>query len=185
MARYKLAAAGYLLQPGTPFIYYGEEIGQAGVPGLQGDLPLRSPMSWSADAPGGGFTTGTPFRPLAPNLTTNNVQAQRAEPQSIWHFYKAMLALRNGFPSIARGSYEGAFAQGLVAGWQRRHGREHTVVLLNYGTDATGAAPAGLPAGSRLAALYPADGGAVPVDDAGNARIWLPPQAIRVYRVER
>jgi alpha-amylase len=31
VARYKLAAAGYLLQPGTPFIYYGEEIGQAGV----------------------------------------------------------------------------------------------------------------------------------------------------------
>ena len=41
---YKLAAAGYLLQPGTPFIYYGEDIGQAGVPDLEGDLPLRGPL---------------------------------------------------------------------------------------------------------------------------------------------
>jgi alpha-amylase len=31
-AAYRLAAAGYLLQPGTPFVYYGEEIGQAGIP---------------------------------------------------------------------------------------------------------------------------------------------------------
>src|SRR6185436_1479499 len=47
VARYRVAAAGYLLQPGTPFIYYGEEVGQAGVPNLDGDQPLRSPMSWT------------------------------------------------------------------------------------------------------------------------------------------
>jgi glycosidase len=45
-ARYKLAASTYLLMPGTPFIYYGEEVGQAGLVVLQGDLPIRGPMSW-------------------------------------------------------------------------------------------------------------------------------------------
>jgi len=42
LAQYKLAAATYLLQPGTPFIYYGEEIGQAGASALSGDAKLRT-----------------------------------------------------------------------------------------------------------------------------------------------
>jgi alpha-amylase len=48
-ARYKLAAAGYLLQPGTPFVYYGEEIGQAGVGATGGRPADPRPMSWTAD----------------------------------------------------------------------------------------------------------------------------------------
>ena len=47
VAQMKLAAATYLLQPGTPFIYYGEEIGMAGGGTLQGDAKLRTPMSWN------------------------------------------------------------------------------------------------------------------------------------------
>ena len=49
-AQYRLAAATYLLQPGTPFIYYGEEIGMAGAANLSGDPRLRTPMSWTDDA---------------------------------------------------------------------------------------------------------------------------------------
>ena len=44
-AQYRLAAASYLLLPGTPFIYYGEEIGMSAGPGLDGDVKLRTPMS--------------------------------------------------------------------------------------------------------------------------------------------
>ena len=53
---------------------------------------------------GAGFTRGTPFRPVAPNVATHNVQTQRADPGSILNFYRAMLALRNTRASIARGS---------------------------------------------------------------------------------
>jgi alpha-amylase len=152
--RYKLAAAGYLLQPGTPFIYYGEEVGQAGVHTLAADQPIRAPMSWT---PLGGFTTGTPYRPVAPNAATHNAQAQRADRGSIFHFYKAMLALRNARPSIARGSFEHAFADGLVLGFQRAHEGEHqrerTLVLINYGTAAKRVRVAGLFASSKLTAL--------------------------------
>jgi glycosidase len=39
LAHYRLAAATYLLQPGTPFIYYSEEIGMVGVKGTHGRRP--------------------------------------------------------------------------------------------------------------------------------------------------
>lgn len=48
-ARCKLTAAAYLLQPGTPFIHYGEQVDQSGLAGLAGHLPVRGPMSWAAE----------------------------------------------------------------------------------------------------------------------------------------
>lgn len=182
-ARYKLAAAGYLLQPGTPFIYYGEEIGQAGVPGLPSDEPLRSPMSWAPDAARGGFTTGTPFRPIAPNVARHNVQDQRRDPNSILAFYKAMLGLRNRLPSIARGSFEHSFAQGLVVGWQRRLGRETTLVLIHYGTEPAWAEVPGLAPGARLRSVYPAGAASAKAGRDGSLRLAMPPQSVRVLVV--
>lgn len=182
---YRLAAAGYLLQPGTPFIYYGEEIGLAGVPGLPGDLPLRSPMSWTADPATAGFTTGTPFRPVAPNVATHHVAAQQADPGSLLNFYKAMLKLRNGRPSIARGGFEHGFAQGLVAGWQRVLGTERTLVLLNYGRELVQVQMAHLPPRARLRSAFP-EGGALATraDAQGQAQLWLGPQSVRVLVVD-
>jgi alpha-amylase len=187
-ARYKLAAAAYLLQPGTPFVYYGEEVGQSGVPTLKGDLPLRGPMSWNADAQTAGFTTGQPFRPPAPNVATHNAAAQQKDPRSIWHFYKTMIGLRNQHPSIARGSYEAASAQGLVAQWQRKLAdgavREHSLVLINYGDTAAPAQMQGLPAGARLVSAHPVGGAtATKVDAQGRAELLLAPLSVRVLLV--
>jgi glycosidase len=186
---YKLAAAGYLLQPGTPFIYYGEEVGQAGLNSPAGDPALRGPMSWSADPGTAGFTTGLPFRPPAPNAATHNVAQQQREPGSIFNFYKALLKLRNTLPSVARGSFEGSFAQGLVLGWQRKwadgHRREHTLVLINYNKRPAAADMAGLPAGARLVSAYPAGGAlATRVSGQGHATLLLAPQSLRVLVVE-
>jgi len=183
VARYKLAAAGYLLQPGTPFIYYGEEIGQAGVPGLQADLPLRSPMSWTADPAGAGFTTGRPFRPIAPNAATHNARAELADPNSIHAFYKAMLGLRNARPSIARGSFEHSFADGLVLGFQRRWRDDHTLVLINYGTARTSIAVPGLPPGTRMQPVYPAGDRSRRVEGPDGPALQLEPQSVQVWRL--
>ena len=184
-ARYKLAAAGYLLQPGTPFIYYGEEVGQAGVAGLPGDMPLRAPMSWAGDSTGAGFTTGRPFRPLAPNLATHNVQVQTRDPASILNFYKAMLKLRNTLPSIARGSFEASFAEGLVLGFQRQWQQERTLVLINYGTEAIELTVPSLPAAARVRRLWPAGRASLQADHNGNARAFVPAQSVAVYLVRR
>lgn len=183
--RYKLAAAGYLLQPGTPYIYYGEEVGMAGVPGLEGDLPLRSPMSWKADAANGGFTSGRPFRPLAPNVLTHNAQTQRRDAHSILNFYKAMLKLRNTLPSIARGSFEHSFADGLLLGWQRRWRGETTLVLINYGPQAVRAQVPALPSRVRLKAAWPAGAAALRSNRRGAAVVTLPAQSVHVYKLQR
>ncbi|ALV08106.1 Alpha amylase catalytic region [Roseateles depolymerans] len=154
--RYRLAAATYLLLPGTPFIYYGEEIGQAGLTDLPGDQPLRAPMSWTAE---GGFSSAQPFRPLSPNRATHNAQAQAADPQSLLHFYRDMLALRNTQPSLARGSYEAPVAQGHVLAFQREWQGERTLVAINYGeTPAQVTVPTS--AEVVLRPLYPAATGA-------------------------
>ncbi len=183
LARYRLAAAAYLLQPGTPYIYYGEEIGQAGVQGLDGDEPLRAPMSWTADPRTGGFTRGTPFRPVSPNAATQNVAAESARPDSIFSFYRSMLALRNTHPSIARGTFEASFANGLVAGWQRAWKDERTLTLINFGTASAEVQVPGLPAGASLQALYPKHALAAKAGGDGAATLRLPAQALQVYRV--
>ena len=181
-ARYKLAAATYLLLPGTPFIYYGEEIGQAGVAGLPGDAPLRAPMSWSATP--AGFSPGTPFRPASPNIATHNAQAQAADPGSLLNFYKAMLALRNGQPAIARGRYEAPLAQGQVLSFQRAYQGQRVLVVINYGRDAAEVSLPGLPSKARLRPLHPLrKSSAATADARGQVTLSAPPLSVQVFRL--
>ena len=181
--RYKLAAAGYLLQPGTPFIYYGEEVGQAGLEGLPGDEPNRGPMSWQPDARTAGFSQGRPFRAVSPNVMTNNARSQRTDPESLLNFYRAMLSLRNTRPSLARGAQSQPYAQGLVAGWQRTQAAERTLVFINYDTRSQAARPEGLPPGAQLRPLLPRWAAPARANEAGLAELNLPAQSVRVYDI--
>jgi alpha-amylase len=132
-ARYRLAASSLLLLPGVPFLYYGEEIGQAGVEGLKGDLPIRGPMSWTAS---GGFTTGQPFRPGSPNARTHNAEAQRADPGSLFHHYRALVALRKAHPALHSGSYEDVRVEGPLLSFVRAASGERLRITLNYSATA-------------------------------------------------
>jgi alpha-amylase len=179
-AQYKLAAATYLLQPGTPFIYYGEEVGmQRGSAG--GDPGLRTPMSWTGSAGTAGFTTGTPYRSLSGNVTTFNVQAQQADPASLLNFYKAMLALRKAHPALNGGSYEQVRVDGSVMSFQRVLAGKRVVVAINYGGGAASASVAGLAAGATLAEAYPASGANLVANASGQAIINVPAQTVRVF----
>ncbi|RTL34318.1 MAG: DUF3459 domain-containing protein [Burkholderiales bacterium] len=173
-ARYRLAAASYLLLPGTPFVYYGEEIGLAGVDG-EGDEPLRAPMSWTAANRGPeGFTAGAePFRPFSLNRSRHNAEAQQRDAGSLFNFYRALIALRRAEPALTLGRYESDRVDGTVWSFQRVHGRQRVFVAINYGDTAASVA---LPAAARR--LHPARGGMV------RGRATLPPLSVRVYRLE-
>ena len=181
-AQYKLAAASYLLQPGTPFIYYGEEIGMAGTKGLDGDEPLRAPMSWTADKQGAGFTTGAKaFRPIAANVARYNVTSQLADPNSLLSFYKSMLALRNSLPSLSSGSYDAPVVQGRVMAYRRTLGAETTLVIINYGTKAGMLTLKNLRPHTTFAVAYPVRAPSLQTHAYGELSLGLPAQSVRVY----
>ena len=184
LSQYKLAAATYLLQPGTPFIYYGEEIGLAGVKGLAGDAPLRSPMSWTADPRGAGFTTGKPFRALSPNVATQNAASQLTNPKSLLAFYKTMIKLRNTRSSLADGTYEAPFVRGQLLGYRRTLGEDRTLVLINYGKRSERIGVRDLALGRRLQPLFPAVVKGQTAAAMRSFKITVPAQSVQVYTLQ-
>ena len=96
----KLAAVMLLTSPGTPFIYYGEEIGMQG---KKPDEDIRLPMQWSADT-NAGFTTGTPWRALDANYAQVNVAAQEQDPDSLLNLYRTLTKLRAEHSALSTGN---------------------------------------------------------------------------------
>lgn len=180
VAKYKLAAATYLLLPGTPFIYYGEEVGMASGSGLAGDAALRSPMSWTDKS--SGFSSGTPFRAMAGNLASQNAASQVGVDGSLHSFYKAMLGLRNSWPSLSTGSYQFPFASGSVLGFQRHAGSEKALVLINYGTAPSTVALTNLPTSITGSSGY-GNAGSLITTAAGTASLTVPAQSVQVYKL--
>jgi alpha-amylase len=179
-AQYRLAAATYLLQPGTPFIYYGEEIGMSSHQSLGGDMRLRIPMSWTSDGKGFGVNS-SPFRPFADNILKQNAADQMQDADSILGFYKAMVSLRNEYPSISKGSYQYSFVEGDVLGFQRRLGNETTLVLLNFAKKPVGFKVKNLASAKTFSLIYPKATLDITSDVKGNAVVTLPAQSISVF----
>jgi alpha-glucosidase len=101
-------AAGELLLtlPGMAFVYQGDEIGIANGPGADppydraGRDPFRHPMQWDG-SPSGGFTSGTPWLPPI-DPEARNVEAQRADPDSLLNLYRRLIDERRGLGTSFR-----------------------------------------------------------------------------------
>ena len=149
-----IAAAVLLLTiRGTPFLYYGEELGMGDV-----DIPpvecvdpptfrfgqdsgwwdrsrCRTPMPWSSGA-GSGFTTGDPWLRLGPDAETRNVATQISEPNSVLSVYRRLIALRAVTPALQVGAFhpesQGA---GDVVAYTRELPDQVILVVLNPGRE--------------------------------------------------
>jgi oligo-1,6-glucosidase len=64
----------------------------------------RTPMQWDA-SPGAGFTTGTPWIEANPNHVEVNAEAALADPDSVFHHYRRLIALRKSEPAVALGDF--------------------------------------------------------------------------------
>lgn len=111
--RSKLAAGLYLLLPGNPFIYYGEEVGQFGyrvdglsVPGYGTayDETRRLPLKWGDDYTSTWFVPPTSSTYVDRNSALASIVAQEADTQSLLNYYQALGQLRKNTPALKYGN---------------------------------------------------------------------------------
>jgi len=118
----RVAAALMLASPGTPYVYYGEELGMIGG-AEKADENKRTPMRWTADAAThAGFTTGTPWWPMTDEKEGIDVATQLADPRSLMNHYAALIKARKASLAMRRGDQtrldvavvDGSAPKGLV-----------------------------------------------------------------------
>lgn len=143
----RLLAAMLLTLRGTPFLYYGEEIGmRTHPPGdvrevrdpvgrrfwprYKGRDGARRPMPWDAGV-SGAFTTGEPWLPLPPDAAVRNVAEQDGDERSVLGFYRRLLRARRDTPALREGGYRAVATAPDVFAYERHLGGERLVVALN------------------------------------------------------
>jgi len=145
----KVAMAVLLTARGTPFLYYGEEIGMRDLPLRRSEImdppgrkywPIyrgrdvcRGPMQWDATAQS-GFTSGRPWLRVHPDFRERNLAAQQADPASLYHFTRRLIALRRATPALVRGDFTpfGPVPRGVLAYVREWEGRR-VLAALNFG----------------------------------------------------
>jgi len=98
--------------PGTPILYYGDELGMGDNIYLGDRNGVRTPMQWNGDR-NAGFSTATPGRLYSPVIMDPvwgyeavNVEAQQSDPSSLLNWMRNMIALRKLFRVFGRGTIE-------------------------------------------------------------------------------
>ncbi len=144
----KIKAVLQLTLKGTPFIYYGEEIGMknAKIPFRDIKDPLgkmfsvfyrgrdrsRTPMQWD-DTLNAGFSRSEPWLPLNSDYTEINAEMQTSNDNSLLNFYKELIKLRNSSPALYRGDWLPVIRgnHGIVS-YLRLYRSDNIYVMLNF-----------------------------------------------------
>ncbi len=146
--RLKVAAALLLTQRGTPYLYYGEEIGMRDIqvrhseiqdpvgkrfwPFYKGRDGCRSPMQWDGSR-NAGFSLTAPWLPVHPDYPSRNVAAQRSDPDSLFHFYRQLIRLREEVPVLRQGMTVPLTSDPrAVLAYLKQAGDQTALVALNF-----------------------------------------------------
>jgi alpha-glucosidase len=140
-ARARAAAVLLLTLRGTPFLYAGEELGleDATIPPDRRVDPggrdgCRAPIPWDA-GPGHGWTGAAAWLPWPPDADRRNVATLRADPGSILHLYRRLLAARRTSAAFRSGSIELLPSPAGVVAYVRAAGPDRRTVLVNFTAD--------------------------------------------------
>ncbi|MDQ3831451.1 MAG: maltose alpha-D-glucosyltransferase, partial [Candidatus Tectomicrobia bacterium] len=136
--RIELMNALLFALPGTPVIYYGDELRMGDNFYLGDRNGVRTPMQWSADR-NAGFSRANPQRLYLPiiidpeyHYEAVNVEAQQNNPHSVLWWMKRLIALRKRFKAFGRGSLEFLHPDNhKVLAFVRRYQEECVLVLAN------------------------------------------------------
>lgn len=130
---------GLLLSlPGTPVLYYGDEIGLGDNIYLGDRNSVRTPMQWSADR-NAGFSSANPQKLYLPviidpeyHYEAINVEAQQNNPQSLLWWTKRLIALRKRYRAFGRGDLEFVHPDNpKVIAFIRRYENERILIVAN------------------------------------------------------
>jgi trehalose synthase len=108
--RIRMAYSLMFSLPGTPVLFYGEEIGMGENLAVEGRLAVRTPMQWTADAKG-GFSMAAPSRFPAPLADGSfapqyvNVGDQRNDPDSMLSFIQLLIQRYRDCPELGWGTF--------------------------------------------------------------------------------
>jgi maltose alpha-D-glucosyltransferase/alpha-amylase len=124
--------------PGTPVIYYGDEIGMGDNIYLGDRNGVRTPMQWTAER-NAGFSRANPQRLYLPVIIdpeydyhTVNVEAQQNNPHSLLWWMKRLIGLRKRYEAFGRGSLEFLYPENhKVLAYIRRYREETVLVVAN------------------------------------------------------
>ncbi len=152
----ELANALLFTLPGSPIVYYGDEIGMGDNIWLPDRNGVRTPMQWT-DKPGAGFSTAPADSFYLPLLDSPayapgsaNVAAAQADSTALLHTLRRMIAVRKQHPAFGQGAFRWAVCNttAVAAFWRETDGEQ--ILSLNNLTDSeqtvTVTAPAGAPA---------------------------------------
>jgi alpha-amylase len=167
------AAAILLTLPGTPFLYYGEELGLDNGP-IAVDEDKRTPMPWTSS---GGFTTGAPWRAYSPGLARDNVAAQTGDPDSLLSWYRNLITARRSSIALRKGNITPLDSGSQILAYLREWGNDRVLVAHNLGA---GSASAVVPESSPTATLF---GSGTAVTEGPGLRIELPAHSSAVWQL--
>jgi len=137
-ARIELMNGLLLSMPGTPVLYYGDEIGMGDNIFLGDRDGVRTPMQWTSDR-NGGFSRADPQRLYLPPIQDPiygyeavNVEAQARESTSLMNWTKRLLALRGGTRAFGRGRFAMLHpGNRKVLAYVREHGDDVILCVFN------------------------------------------------------
>ena len=133
----ELANSLLFSMPGSPIIYYGDEIGMGDNIFLPDRNGVRTPMQWENSA-SGGFSTATPEQFYAPIIHEDNfgpdvvnVADQKRDPGSLWNRIRRMIAIRKTYPLFGSPGFRwiGGAKNELAAFW--REDASHQLLIAN------------------------------------------------------
>jgi len=146
-AQARIAMALLLTLRGTPFMYYGEEIGMRDITLGRGEIldppgqkywPIykgrdgcRSPMQWN-NGVNAGFSAAKPWLPVHPDYLQRNVASQAADPDSLFQFTKKLLSLRKTSPALQRGDYNPQESPSGTFAYLRSMPEQSILVAINF-----------------------------------------------------
>lgn len=182
--RHRNAALLQMTMRGTPFVYYGEEVGlQPGAQIVVDDRDAsRTPMTWKAGETGHGFTSGTPWIGFGSAPDETAVDVEDRDPASTLTYYRQLLAFRRGHAVWGSGDTRlVSLDVGAVVAFVREDAEESYLVAVNLtDEDQEGGAQDLVLSGGRRDLVFGA--GTLEASN-GTVRVKLPARAGAVFQV--